>query len=96
MRDSWLRALQPSPHASTLQGSPHTARIPAQKAPLCLSHTSYSTLQLSLDFHTFECRDALVRSLAWSPLGSTPQGGCMLAVVTSDNRVRRGEGLEQG
>lgn len=28
-----------------------------------------------------------VRSLAWSPAGCTPQGGCLLTVVTTDSKV---------
>ncbi len=30
-----------------------------------------------------------VQAVAWSPIGCTPQGGCLLACVTSDFKVRR-------
>eukprot|EP00959_Pyramimonas_sp_CCMP1952_P150587 3151673-Pyramimonas_sp.AAC.1 len=29
-----------------------------------------------------------VRAMSWSPSGCTPHGGCLLAVCTSDHRLR--------
>lgn len=38
--------------------------------------------------NTIKEQNLVVRSLSWSPLGCTQQGGCVLAVLTNDHKVR--------
>ena len=40
------------------------------------------------NFNARHAGQAVVRQLAWSPLGCGAAGGCVLAIITDDHRVR--------
>lgn len=51
----------------------------------CMSESAYST-----------CAPVTARGLSWSPTGCTPTGSCLLAVVSSDGKVRVLECVREG
>ncbi|GAB4816748.1 hypothetical protein N2152v2_003794 [Parachlorella kessleri] len=62
------------------------AGIPEDHSDVHLQLANLRKLAFTRSYHLV-IADQGTRSLAWSPLGATPHGGCQLAVVTQDHKV---------